>query len=110
MRLTKKKAIEITKELWGYLAETGSESKRNWSGWKNYGKMEEDCPCCEYDVRHFADRPCRSCPLYDYWGDTNRCSGGKSDSPYNVWHDAETKAERKQAAQKIVDICDKALK
>lgn len=116
MRLTKKKAIEITKELWEYLVETGRESKHNWPGWKKYGEMAGECSCCEYAVRawerHESDDFCELCPLYGQWNGQDSCISDDEDSPtpYDDWYDATTKAARKQAAQKIVDICDKALK
>ena len=60
MKLTKKKAIKISRELWDWLAETGEESKADWHGWEKYGKMHDDCALCEY-VR--TREGCISCPL-----------------------------------------------
>ena len=48
MKLTRKKAISISIELWTWLAETGSEYKHEWPGWKKYGAMVLACPFCEY--------------------------------------------------------------
>ena len=69
MILTKKKAIEISIELWTWLAETGSGDKFDWDGWKKYGDMSHNCPLCEYTLRQarierFDGFHCeRYCPL-----------------------------------------------
>lgn len=59
MRLTKKKALDITIELWEWIEKTGNKYKENWPGWEKYGEMEYDCPLCEYAF-HPA---CKKCPL-----------------------------------------------
>ena len=51
MRLTKKKALDISIELWEWLAEDGSRRKSDWPGWGKYGGMRADCPLCEYTSR-----------------------------------------------------------
>lgn len=71
MRLTKKKAIGITIELWEWLAKTGGQ-KTDWGGWGEYGKMAADCPLCEYNLRrggyspggeYVCEEGCPFCPL-----------------------------------------------
>ena len=62
MRLTRKKAIQITIELWEFLAETGERFKGAWPKWEEYGKMMSGCPLCEYDDRQFG-LACNHCPL-----------------------------------------------
>ncbi|KKL55401.1 hypothetical protein LCGC14_2255790 [marine sediment metagenome] len=58
MKLTKKKAIDISIELWAWLAETGKK-KPNWTGWEKYGEMKNRCPLCEY-----ANKDCVNCSYY----------------------------------------------
>ena len=67
MILTKKKALEISIELWEWLAETGSDNKEDWPGWAKYGRMECTCALCEYSRRQQKNKPwwaCTPCPLY----------------------------------------------
>lgn len=83
MRLTKKRAIEISIELWEWLAKTGAEDKAKWPGWKNYGFMRCDCPLCEYDFRHRRGscfKICDYCPL-------ERGYNGCYFTPYDNWED-----------------------
>lgn len=71
-RLTKKKAKEICIELWTWLAETGNNYKGDWPGWNKYGRMQGDCPFCEYDTRHLG--ACDSCPIYQTY-EKQQCFG-----------------------------------
>ena len=95
MKLTKKEAIEICKELWTFLAETGKE-KFEWDGWKKYGEMENDCPFCEY-CRWQDDWLCESCPYYKMFGTCD--DDGK---PYNTWDNIGTKQGRKKYAKEFL--------
>ncbi|MEJ2650175.1 MAG: hypothetical protein P8016_17415 [Sedimentisphaerales bacterium] len=76
MRLTKKKAIELTIEMWKFLAETGKE-KGNWPGWKKYKLdrhyYENACFLCQWVMNQnhikriyefFDDPDCKYCPLF----------------------------------------------
>ena len=115
MRLAKKKAVEITKELWEWCAETGKD-KEYWPGWKKYHAFQSDCPLCEYRARHSVVMSCHSCPLLGMWTGKqgSRCFEG--DSPYDLWvitledNGLEDIEARKQYAQQIVDLCDRWLK
>ena len=42
MKLTKEQAIQISIELWEWLAETGGTDQSEWPGWKKYGRMLEN--------------------------------------------------------------------
>lgn len=78
MKLTEEKAIDISIELWAYLAETGRVSKGRWPGWKEYGRMYFACALCEFTVQQGYG--CPSCPYYQKFG---LCSDkGK---PYSLW-------------------------
>ena len=95
MRLTKKKAIEISIELWEWLAETGKR-KGCWDGWDKYGRMTAGCALCEYDKQHGDS--CESCPYYECYEDCEEA--GK---PYNLWHYARTRQTRKKYAKLFLE-------
>ena len=123
MKLTKRKALEISKELWTWLAETGEEFKQDWPGWKKYGKMIHYCPCCEYvgqQGKYSIDRTlCEGCPLIELWPDDCELDHG-DDYAYNFdddddktawenWNYADSAEDRNKYAALIVDGCDEAL-
>ncbi len=88
MRLTRKKAIEISISLWTWLAETGRH-KREWPQWKKYGRMWSDCALCQY--KNDRQTSChRDCPYYEKFG---FCEEGSK--PYQLWAVAETDEEHK---------------
>ena len=95
MRLTKKKALELSITLWEWLAETGKE-KYDWMGWvKNGGKYEahDGCFFCEYEKQHRDNNAdgCSTCPL-------ENGKEGCLDTPFGDWCLAGTKSERKRYA------------
>ena len=93
MELTKEKAIELSIELWEWLAETGSEYKRDWPEWEKYGKVDVNCFLCAY-VRLTG---CGACPYDEIfgWCDTN-------DAPYHRWYNVKTIEDRKKYAKKFL--------
>ena len=84
MKLTKKKAIEISIELWTWMADTGRKCKRSWTGWEKYGRMQDDCALCEYTKEPLD--ACNDCPTDCY------------ESAFYDWRKAENKGERKKYA------------
>lgn len=120
MKLTKKKAIKITIELWTWLATTGSGDKSSWPGWGKYDRMFCSCPLCEYgDQRRQARKRykefnplniCRACPFFIQHG---RCTkhlpeifldGGATmwaanPSYYDKWYRSGTAKTRKKYAK-----------
>lgn len=109
MRLTKRKALVICKELWEWIRDNAKtiehwSRKKRWPGWDKYGDMLSDCPCCEYRARR--DRPCADCLLAGVWGSGDCC---RLPSPYEKWRKAATARTRKKYAQKIVDGCTATL-
>lgn len=104
MRLTKKKAIEISIELWTWLVETGSDEKFMWSGWEKYGQMLNDCALCEYGgrraLRTAIDCACDFCP---YSQKFEECCNEAEDTPYDKWEEATDKAERKKYATEFLE-------
>lgn len=102
MKLTRKKALEICRDLWRWLASSQYTSKREWSGWDKLPDMAYDCPCCQY-VRNktgeltLAGMPCAQrdvtgdelfskcvalCPLGSLWPDG--CQSPHS--PFAKWN------------------------
>jgi hypothetical protein len=111
MRLTKRLSLTITRELWAWLAETGSRHKGDWAGWEKYDKMASDCALCEYSERREDKerefKECQFCPLLRQWDGQEGCLD--EGSPYLFWLSAKTPEERKRYAQRIVELCDIAL-
>jgi len=101
MRLTKKRAVQITIRLWEWLAKTG-KYKHEWPQWKHYGDMAVHCPLCEYHWRHWQLKRstirCVYCPYYQVFGYCNE--GG---SPFFDWSFARTKAKRQHNAAQFVN-------
>jgi hypothetical protein len=111
MRLTKRKALELTKELWEWLAKDGTRRKGDWPKWEELGEFNSHCPCCEYARRNGKwPNHCSYCPLSGKWKGRNEpyeCCHGKS--PYHLWWFSEEKRECQKYARKIVKLCDEAL-
>ncbi len=104
MKLTKKEAIDISIELWRWLAETGANSKSLWPGWKKYDRIHNDCPLCEYALfqregnRIGIHASCIGCP---YAAIFEHCL--KTTSPYRRWIGAYDKNERSHEAHLFVE-------
>ncbi len=99
MRLTKRKAIEISIELWEWLAKTGKQ-KSEWDGWNKYGHMWNSCALCEYRDQ-FKPRGyglCPTCPYYKMYG-CCYTMGEKPATPYDKWEIAKTAEAHKKYAK-----------
>ena len=87
-RLTRKKAIELSIELWEWLAETGG-GKNDWVGWEweggEYKEVEADCFLCEYSRRRTREgqERCEFCPLFE------KSESSCFDTAYEDWEDAD---------------------
>ena len=84
MILTKRKAIELSCELWEWLAKTGKK-KRDWPGWEENGGKYPDregnrCFLCNYVPSHNSSCM-EACPYCIAYGSC--CE--KADSPYILW-------------------------
>lgn len=101
MRLTKKKAIEISIELWTWLAETGEE-KDEWPGWEECGHMSCYCAFCEYCNRHPEKDTdsCSTCPYYEKFGPCQ--ADDENLTPYDKWEEAKTEVLRKKYASQFL--------
>jgi len=120
MKLTKTKALEETKRIWAELAETGSVYKSLIKESENYLSY---CPCCEYlyqKTEEFPrkDRCLEFCPLvWPKQPEPENCVYSLQNSYdqlpcqisyYRDWCSGNL-LERKVAANKIVELCEKAL-
>lgn len=105
MTLTKAKALLICYSLWSWLAKTGHDTKEDWPGWKKWGKMKENCPCCEYVIRYH--NTCSKCPLIDLWP-RNCQQFSTNDTSWEKWMYASSKETRKKYAAVIRNAAQKA--
>jgi len=100
MKLTKKRAIDLSIELWEYLKDTG-KYKGDWPKWESLGEFLFDCPLCEYQDGHgwdWVDNTCTSCPYYQKY---MRCS--ENEAPFIEWTKARTKGGRKKYASLFLE-------
>ncbi len=104
---TEAEALQITHDLWSWLAETGREWKDEWPGWKGRKRWAGDtnCALCTFsektaDAATLNSRGgrCRICP---WWRVYRNC--GNVRSPYSQWNEAEADATRKRNAGIIRD-------
>lgn len=104
-KLSKKKAIELTGELWTHIKETDDVDKSKWPKWdevrEKYGQMSMLCPLCKYAESHGDNvgfsGDCLHCPYYKKFG--NCC---KTYSPYWQWKKADTAKLRLKYATEIL--------
>ena len=99
----------LHKELWGWLAKTGT-GKSEWPGWLNNGEvlsLYSACfACLEATIRELnlidsSDSDCEKlCPI-DWGPMATWCARG---SAYMSWMSAETKKTRKKYAAIIRDL------
>ena len=103
MKLTKKKAIELHRELWDWLYHYPSKHKGDWPEWVfNGGDISEtthDCFLCEY-----TDLKCNNClldwPITSDTGDPLSCCN----SYYVEWVYSNSPKTRKKYAKLIRDL------
>ena len=111
IKLTRRTALELTKELWTWLADHPSATKSMWPRWKELDEMMAACPCCEYDEqqRELETPSCDNCPLAGRWGlDNAQCTA--TYTPFVRWCRASSDlAAKVRAAQDMVRLCDEAL-
>ena len=122
MKLTEKKALELTLKLWRWLESNPHNMKRDWPEWKeNGGKYNEEkvnsaCFLCWYVKQRTSDSffetlNCREyCPLLATWkrrGSFEECYNPcmAETSPYYKWE----KSGESKYAKIIADACEKKL-
>lgn len=109
--LTKRRALEICRDLWLWLEENPGKRKGDWPGWKNID-IGDDCPCCAY-VREQPPikdgiMDCLKCPLLSLWpakrvGYRVMVPCERPTSPYWKWWDRDAPVNRNKTyyARKI---------
>ena len=100
MKLTEKRAVELSIELWTWLAKTGKR-KDKWPEWEKYGKIDASCFLCEYNGRKCGEDGQRICERCPYSKEYNRCLD--EDSPFMTWSFAPTKKTRKKYASLFLE-------
>lgn len=110
MKLTKKRAIKLTLELWQWLYDNPDKGKSDWPEWEYNGGQYEclptDCFCCEWVFR-VTKTTCSACPLSPLWGIS--CTDLSEGNVYRLWGKATTQKDKKKYAKQIVDFCEKEL-
>jgi hypothetical protein len=107
--MTLKEAIDLSLEVWRYLAAHPGISKKSGLPDKLYRKikdMDSRCPLCEYKSESYTT--CYECPLcFSKTGDRINCNN--TEHPYREWFIAETEKARREAATAIVKLLEAAL-
>ena len=105
MDLTEVIALQITEDLWNWLAMNPGRAKSDYPGWEANGgtilEMRHSCPCCEYAANRLmgslrkpevaivptdiGEAFCEHCPLAGFWP-PNGCTS--YDSPFALWANA----------------------
>lgn len=114
MRLSRKRAIELTIELWTWMAETGRR-QNDWPGWKDNGgkyQVEESCFMCEY-ARQKTERTieeddsCVVCPYHELYGPCVSDAFSKYPlTPLEKWMNTSTVASHRRRAVEIVKLLE----
>lgn len=116
--LTIQESLELTRDLWLWLALNPGSDKSEWPEWEKHGKFYAYCPCCEYAKGLYRAPDCSECPLKKYWAPcefVNLIFGGykprcmRPGSPYLSWVNADNDYDRMRSAISIVVICNAAL-
>jgi hypothetical protein len=122
-KLTKKKAIEITIELWKWMEQNPDKNKQDWPGWRVYDYADCGCSCCEYTKRKTRnvtiDKNCEEfCPLIMLWpykrdissdGITIRMSCEQDQSIYAKWSQSHFKKNKVKYARELWQSAERIL-
>ena len=133
-KLTLQRALEITADMWTWLAANPLKEKHEWPPLEIVGRMRNHCACCEYvvckygkdkwqvryngmpcaekdpkwskQVKARSDKWLAHCPLKKLW--PHGCE--HPESPYAGWGAEMDIAVRAEYAMKIAEEADKELK
>jgi hypothetical protein len=112
-RLTRRRALEVTRALFNWAVRNPGADKREYPDWEEYERRygvlaieHHYCACC-----HYADHVCSECPLIELWQSTGYV-GHKPPclapgTPYCAW---SLDGKRSRHAQAIADACTAELK
>lgn len=117
MKLTKLKALELTRDLWNWLSKDKNRVKSAWPRWRfnggNVPEMCRGCPCCQFaggTPTTASNRDCNQCPMIDYW---SKFTGGEGvpctvlTSPYRLWDCGHRETFN---AKRIANAASKAIR
>jgi len=112
--LTEKAALEITRDLWDWLAENPSNFRCEWPKWANVRKKHHipyatDCALCYYSLSQSGKRcrPCEPCPLYGKWTKSPKSTCEYLASPYYKWNRDLNPSKH---AKQVANLCRTRLK
>lgn len=94
----------LHRELWGWLATSGSKSKKRWPNFMlGVYEAKFECFACEENmIRWGIDGISLRCPLCPIkWG-TERCTD--EGSPFVVWRRMRKRSDRRRLARTIRDL------
>ena len=104
MKLTKKRAIELHRELWDWLYHHPSKIKEDWPRWeKNGGDIpytKNDCFLCDY-LNKVIRQSCFRYPCILDWGQQCCFDAG---AYYTIWDASISPKTRKKYARMIRDL------
>jgi hypothetical protein len=104
--MTLKEAIELSLEVWRYLAEHPEIKRKNCLPKVLYSKIENMrgyCPLCACGFWKKTDKTCPDCPLY-FEKDGSLINCDMTGHPYRVWLAAATVKTRKEGAIAMVRL------
>ena len=110
--MTDREALELTSEIWGWLAANPESEKKDWPGFGGIRYMENNCPLCEKAVEKIgAEDFCGACLLKDLWpkdsmGDSLCFNGGL----WSQWAPEKDLKARGAIAREIANLCREKLK
>ena len=104
--MDRKKAVELTRDMWIFLAEDGNRGKDDHPLFQEvYAEMDDLCPLCDY-----LRNECTECPL------TNRHVNCYDDnSPFQIWNNISGRMNgddtdhNTAGALTIVALCEQEL-
>lgn len=107
IRLTRKRALELTVYLWDWLEKNPLKKRQDWPGWSALGDRAYApyCACCYYvDYRDSVNRHGADdtmCPLYSFWACFSRASEDNvcisEGSPFIGWNEARKRKDAEAA-------------
>ncbi len=106
MKLTKRKTLKLTIEMWDWLSTFPDEWKADWPGWVEKGIdrnfINGECFLCEYSLQQSGDSTCERCLFRGRWvKDDPESDCEDYGSPYILWLIGK---DRSANAKKIADL------
>ena len=113
-KLSKKRALELCRDLWVWLAKHKKTQSEDWELkkiWllKKGLQHKNSCPACEYAKDNYGHVWCENCPLLAAWNSNSDQSPCMSvSSPYWNWKESTGKRASEYATQ-IANAAKKEL-